>query len=370
MDKEFSRRRNNLFELMPNSSIAVVAAAKVCIRNADCEYHFRQDSNFWYLTGIDEPEMAAVFVKDRQGQSTYLLFMAEQDPKKIVWVGKRPVVKGVLPLSKFKATMKKLSQNKKIINVKLLIQELRLYKSPYEIKLIREACDITVAGHKKLIRYCKPGINELELERIFINHCYAKGTRHQAYTPIVAGGDNACTLHYVKNNTILAKNDLVLVDAGCEVEYYASDVTRVFPVKGKFTGKQKLIYQLVLMAQLAGIAQIKPGNKFSAVQDAIVPIIQDGLLDLKIIKNKKDYKKFYMHSSGHWLGLDVHDVGGYKNKIFAPNMILTVEPGIYWNGIGIRIEDDILVTKTGCEVLTEKLPKTIDAIEKLMQHGS
>ena len=379
-----------------------------------------------------------VLTKDAQGKTKYILFNRANDPEAEVWNGKRAGQEGAckeygadesyniakidsvipdlfankesiyfplglakevdqqiitwLEAAKKSLNTKMRSENQtvfcvpdRLIDVAPLINEARLFKSQQEIQFMRQAAEISAQGHLELMRACKPGQQEYQLEAIFNHHCLSNGCRGLAYNSIVAGGNNACTLHYVENAQPLKSGDLVLVDAGGEYNYYASDITRTFPVNGKFSPEQKQIYELVLQAQLAGIKEVKPGNPWDRVQDVMVQIIVTGLVELGIMKgevkkliNDKEFKKFYMHGSGHWLGMDVHDVGKYrlngKWRNFEPGMVLTVEPGIYidnkltnvdakWLGIGVRIEDDILVTNSGNEVLSSKAPKQIEEIE-------
>jgi Xaa-Pro aminopeptidase len=273
-----------------------------------------------------------------------------------------------------------------LIDILPLISEARLFKCPVEIEYMRRAAQISALAHKRLMEQCRPGQMEYQLEAWFNAYCLENGCRGLAYNSIVASGNNSCTLHYVANDQAIKNNDLILVDAGGEYNYYAADITRTYPANGKFTKEQRQIYELVLRAQLAGIDQVKPGNRWNSVQDTMVKIITTGLLELGILKGDlqqllttKAHRQFYMHSSGHWLGMDVHDVGDYKVdgnwRTFEPGMVLTVEPGIYihnstknidskWLGIGIRIEDDLLVTSNGNEVLSSLAPKQIAEIER------
>lgn len=424
--------RRQLAQKMPASSIAILPSGRTLFRNSDAEYPFRQESNFYYLTGFNEPD--AVFVlKKEEGNITYILFCRPNHPEEEIWTGKRMGVEGAVALlgadqayaiGELDKIMPNLLENKQNIVYSLgcnsdwdkrvmewkskvssktrkgihtpgvwldlapMIHELRLIKSDYEIALMRKACDISVNAHKRLMKCCEPNQKEYELEAEFLYACYQQGCRGVAYSSIVAGGENACTLHYTQNNKTLKAGDLVLVDAGGEYQCYAADITRTFPVNGKFTEDQKKIYQLVLNAQLAAIEQVRPGTRYDQLQEVIVSIMVKGLVELNILKGRvetliqqKAYQPFYMHSSGHWIGLDVHDVGEYKIegewRSLLPGMTLTVEPGLYiapgqagveerWWGIGVRIEDDVLVTETGHEVLT-KAPKTIEAIEHFMK---
>jgi Xaa-Pro aminopeptidase len=269
-----------------------------------------------------------------------------------------------------------------------LLHEMRLVKSKTELNLMKKSGQIAVAAHKRAMQVCKPGINEYELEAEYLYEFARNGSRAPAYNSIVAGGDNACILHYIENNQTLLDGDLVLIDAGCEYEYYASDITRTFPVNGKFRPEQKAIYEVVLEAQLEAIKTIKPGAHWDDPHICTVEVITAGLVELGILKGKVEslikkaaYRDFYMHRAGHWLGMDVHDVGDYKIegnwRLLEPGMVMTVEPGIYispnntkvdkkWRGIGIRIEDDVAVTRKGNEILTSGLAKTVEEIESFM----
>jgi Xaa-Pro aminopeptidase len=269
-----------------------------------------------------------------------------------------------------------------------LLHELRLIKSKAEIDLMREAGQIAVRAHKRAMQHCKPGLNEYQVEAELLYEFFKAGCRAPAYTSIVAGGDNACILHYNENNQVLKDGDLLLIDAGCEHESYASDITRTFPVNGKFTPEQKAIYELVLKAQLEAIEKVKPGNHWDDPHNTTVRVLTEGLVELGLLQGdvaklieSGAYRDFYMHRAGHWLGMDVHDVGDYKIdgkwRQLEPGMVLTVEPGLYiapnndkvdarWRGIGVRIEDDVAVTRSGYEVLTAGLAKTVAEIESLM----
>jgi Xaa-Pro aminopeptidase len=274
------------------------------------------------------------------------------------------------------------------IAIEHLLHEQRLIKKPEEIRVMRRAAEVSVQGHLRAMRRCKPGLHEYEIEAELAHEFASHGMRTQAYPSIVAGGANACVLHYTENNAILRDGDLLLIDAGAESENYAADITRTFPVNGKFSNAQRLLYELVLDAQLAAIEAVRPGRAWNEPHDAAVKVLTRGLIRLgllegntsKLIKDEA-YKRFYMHRTGHWLGMDVHDVGAYRQdgkwRAFEPGMVLTVEPGLYiapdcedvdpiWRGIGIRIEDDVLVTDNGCEILTAALPKTVAAIEEVM----
>lgn len=437
--EEFLARRIKLAAYMQNNSIALLPSGKTQFRNSSVEYQFRQDSDFYYLTGFVEPNAFMALSKNDQGEVDFILFNRANDAYDEIWHGKRvgqddackiynadmsydigqidEVLPGLLadkkiiyyPLAgsknldmqvtswlraaKHKNFAKKYKERSNaeylpdtLVDLMPFIYELRLIKSPQEIEFMRQAAEISAQAHLKLMQNTKPGQMEYQLEATFNEYCLYAGCRGFAYSAIVAGGNNSCTLHYTANDKPLVAGDLVLVDAGGEYNYYASDITRTFPVNGKFSPEQKLIYELVLDAQLAGISKIRPGNTYDLVQVAILEVIVNGLIklgimqgDAKQIIQNKEYTKFYMHGSGHWLGLDVHDPSKYrfnnKWRKFEPGMVLTVEPGIYiantitdidvkWHGIGVRIEDDVLVTKKGHEVLSNGAPKTVDEIER------
>jgi len=430
---EFNTRRQTFLNKMSDNSIAIVIADTEKFRNADSHFPFRQNSNFYYLTGFTEPDAIAVFIPNHSG-GEYILFNRPNDPAAERWTGKRAGQPGAtkhyqanqsFPIDTFHEKLPALMQNRnqlyydlgktpeyddKIIHIfndlksqarrgvqtphqindcDALIANMRLIKSSDEINLMRRAAQMSASAHIRAMRACQPGMMEYELEAEILHEFYKNGSRYPAYTSIVGGGANACVLHYIDNNHELKSDDLVLIDAGAEYQYYAADITRTFPVNGKFTQEQRAIYELVLHAQLEGIKQVKPGTPWPRIQEVIVEILTQGMLEFGILKGElsqlienQDYKAFYMHNSGHWLGLDVHDVGPYKQHdqwtTLAPGMVLTVEPGLYiagdnpnvdkkWWDIGVRIEDDVLVTENGCEVLSADVPKTVADIENLMQ---
>lgn len=430
--KEFAKRRRYLAEQMGENSIAILPSSSIKSRNRDVDYHFRQDSDFYYLSGFNEPDSVLVIIPGRaHGES--VLFCRERDPTKEMWdgyimgpdrVNDLTGIDDAFPISDIddilpgmiEGTDKvfysmgldaqfdaKVMEWINIIRSKVrsgahppgefvalehALHELRLFKSAAEIKVMAEAAEISANAHIEAMRICKPGLSEYHLESI-IQHTFANnGARFNAYPSIVGGGDNGCILHYIENSAKLKAGDLVLIDAGCELDCYASDITRTFPVSGEFTLEQRLVYQVVLDAQYAAIEAVKPGNHWNHPHEAAVLVLTSGLIRLGLIDaeleeaiEKELYKPFFMHRTGHWLGLDVHDVGEYKVagewRLLEAGMVLTVEPGIYiapsnkdvakkWRGIGIRIEDDVLVTKNGCRVLTETVPKEIKEIEALM----
>jgi Xaa-Pro aminopeptidase len=429
---EFAKRRKQLMQKIGPHGIVILSSAPTARRNGDADYPYRQQSDFYYLTGFEEPEAVAIFAPKRKG-GEFILFNRVHDKHHEIWDGKRAGQDGARKIYganqsyPFTDLEKKLPEilegrdtihhgfgrdktldktilkaiNKvrgkiraghkapiNFVDIVDTIHEMRLIKSPTEIALMRRAAEISAQAHNRAMIYCKPGMYEYELEAEIIHEFQRNGARYPAYTSIVGSGANACTLHYIENSQIIKKGDLVLVDAGAEYQHYAADITRTFPASGRFSPEQRAIYEIVLESQLAGIKAIKVGAAWPSVQTAIVKIITTGLVKLGILKGnvsalikKSAYDPFYMHSSGHWLGLDVHDVGRYKVKnkwrTFAPGMVLTVEPGIYipatipgvnkrWHNIGIRIEDDVLVTKKGPNVLSDAVPKKIHEIEVLM----
>jgi Xaa-Pro aminopeptidase len=429
---EYRTRRRALAAKLTEGSIAIIPAANELLRNGDVHYRFRQDSNFYYLTGFNEPEALLVITAGESSQS--YLFNRPRDLAEEQWTGKRlgqkdaREVLGVdhaYSIASFASHLPELladktaiyyaigrhpSYEKQILDALLsvkeqirrgvkapealcdlesLLSELRLFKSEAEIKLMRQAATISVAAHKRAMQACRLVNNEYQLEAELLYGLTQQGCHSLAYNPIVGSGANACILHYNANNQPLSNGDLVLLDAGGEFENYAADITRTFPVNGRFSTEQRLIYELVLKAQKAGIACIKPGIAWHAIQETMIYILTSGLCELGLLRGQVDelidseaYKPFYMHSSGHWLGLDVHDAGHYKIngewRLLEAGMVLTVEPGLYigkgingvdqrWWNIGVRIEDDILVTNNGHENLTAALPVEIADIEALMR---
>ncbi len=429
--KEFYRRRQHLMDIMGADTIAVLPNAPVANRNRDVDYLYRGDSNFHYLSGFDEPESVIVIVPGRP-HGEYLLFCREKDLEKEIWDGYRAGQEGAIDLygaddsypitdlddilpglleGKEKAfyTMGKIPsfdqrmvgwlkylrnasrQGKQspteIIELDHTLNELRLYKSSSEIKAMRYAADVSAQAHIRAMQFTQPGQWEYQVEAEVIHEFMKNDCRSSAYPSIVGGGENGCILHYIENNHRLKNNDLLLIDAGAEYDYYAADITRTFPVNGTFSKPQKALYNIVLEAQKAAIAEVKPGNHWNQPHEAAVAVLTEGLLDLGLLKGKLSrllkkelYREFYMHRTGHWLGMDVHDVGDYKVggewRILEAGMVLTVEPGLYirdpdhiakkWHFTGIRIEDDVLVTKTGHDVLSKNAPKEIAEIEALM----
>jgi Xaa-Pro aminopeptidase len=426
----YARRRARLAALMQDG-VAIVRTAPERMRNRDSSYPFRFDSYFHYLTGFTEPEAVLVLIAGSPPKS--ILFCREKNMEREIWDGFRfgpdrareefgfeeahPIAKldELLPqllanqsallcdvgadpgwdaqvigwLNKVRAQVRSgISAPGEIRDVRRFLDDMRLIKDDQETGTMRRAADISAQAHRRAMRATRPGMREYELEAELIHEFRRQGAQAPAYSPIVAGGANACVLHYVQNDALLKDGDVVLIDAGCELDGYASDITRTFPVGGTFSGPQRDIYQLVLLAQSAAIAQVKPGNEWEAAHEAAVKVLAEGLVDLGLCKGSPDgviesgdYRRFYMHRTGHWLGMDVHDVGDYKRNgawlRLQPGMMLTVEPGCYvrpaegvpehfWN-IGVRIEDDALVTASGNEIITAAAPKSIEDIETLMR---
>ncbi|MDO9214868.1 MAG: Xaa-Pro aminopeptidase [Methylococcales bacterium] len=430
---EFKKRRKQLMQRIGKGNLALISSATTHARNRDVNYPFRQDSDFYYLTGFNEPDSLAVFIPGRE-QGEYILFCREFDEKKALWEGAHAGLEGAtthyaaddsFPIDDLNDILPGMLENKskvfypmgrdldldhkllewinhirrqsrtgitapgELVSLEHILHEMRLFKSAEELKLMRRAASVSAAAHVKAMQKCKAGMYEYQIEAEIINHFLQDGLRAVAYPSIVAGGKNACTLHYTDNASKLKNGDLLLVDAGAECDHYAADITRTYPVSGHFSEAQKQLYQLVLDAQLASIDEIKPQQSMQLAHEASVTVLTKGLVKLgllkgrvaTLIKNEK-YKQFYMHRIGHWLGMDVHDVGDYKInqewRLLEKGMVLTIEPGLYipadcktvdeqWRGIGIRIEDDILVTADGHEVLTCDVPKSIADIEQLMQ---
>ncbi len=430
--KEYARRRTTLMGLMGVNSIAILPAAREKIRSRDTEYHFRQDSDFYYLTGFDEPDAVLVLLPERP-HGEYVLFCRDRDPAKEIWDGYRAGPDGAcekfgaddaFPIDDIDEILPGLLEGRErmyyslgrdadfdgrlmswvdglraqassgayppgdFLDLDHLLHDMRLFKSAAEQKVMQRAGEISSLAHRRAMQSCQPGMMEYQLEAELLHEFAVNGARHAAYTTIVGGGKNSCILHYIDNSEVLRSGDLVLIDAGCEYKGYASDITRTFPVNGKFTPAQKALYEVVLAMQEAAIEAIKPGNHWDEPHEVSVRVATSGLVRLGILAGDVDeliacgaYKKFYMHRVGHWIGLDVHDVGDYKVgeqwRVLEPGMAMTVEPGLYiapndesvarkWRGIGIRIEDDVVVTKTGYHLLTNA-PKTVNEIECLMQ---
>lgn len=430
--REIKLRRKELMAQMEPNSIALLASAPPSVRNGDAEYLYRQNSDFHYLTGFpEEGALLALIPGRKQGEA--VLFCQEKDKQKELWTGvlmgpdvacEELLFDDAFPITDIDDILPDLIEGRdrvyysmgkdahfdnqvmdwvKVIRGKAkmgahppteflvldhLLHELRLIKSPTEIKLMEQAAKISAEGHKRAMAYCKPGIKEFELEAELLYAFTRNGSRAPAYSSIVAAGDNACILHYNENNAEVKEGDLVLIDAACEYEHYASDITRTFPASGKFSIEQKAIYELVLKAQDAAIEAIAPGVPWDAPHNASLKVITQGLVKLGLLKGRPSqlikseaYKDFYMHRVGHWIGMDVHDVGDYKIddhwRLLEPGMVTTIEPGIYispdnkkvpkkWRGIGVRIEDDVVVTRKGYKILSNGIPKTVKEIESYM----
>ncbi|MBD2001739.1 MULTISPECIES: aminopeptidase P N-terminal domain-containing protein [Cyanophyceae] len=435
MQAEYRDRRQQLMAKIGNGT-GIFRSAPVAVMHNDVEYAFRQDSDFFYLTGFNEPEAVAVLAP-HHAEHKFILFVQPKEREKEVWTGYRVGVDAAKELygadeaypiaeldEKLPQYLEKADRiyyhlgrdrafNDTIIkhwqllmagypkrgtgpiaieDTNPALHAMRLLKSPAELELLRRAADISVEAHNHAREFAQPGCYEYEIQAE-IEHIFRKrGGMGPAYPSIVASGANACVLHYIENNRQMQDNDLLLIDAGCCYQYYNGDITRTFPLGGKFTAEQKILYEIVLEAQLQAIAQVQPGNPYNLFHDTAVRVLVEGLMDLgllagdieEIIKEEK-YKPFYMHRTGHWLGLDVHDAGVYKHgeevwQSLQPGHVLTVEPGLYigldvqpvegqpaiddrWRGIGIRIEDDVLVTESGHEVLTQAVPKLVEELE-------
>lgn len=431
--QEFADRRQDLMTIMGDNSIAILPAAPERTRNRDVEHPYRQNSDFWYLTGFAEPEAVMVLLPGRE-HGEYVLFCRERDPAMETWNGYRAGPEGAVndfgaddafPINDIDEILPGLIEGTGRVYYDLghdaefdrrlmgwvnrireqvrsgaqppgeflalahHLHDMRLFKSAAEIKLMQQAASISAGAHKRAMQAVKPGMMEYQLEAEYLHEFMVNGARSPAYPSIVGGGANACILHYIENSQPLRDGDLVLVDAGGELENYASDITRTFPVNGRFSAPQRTLYELVLTSQYAAIEATHPDNHWNVPHEAVVKILTQGLVDLGILKGDVNelietgaYRRYFMHRTGHWLGLDVHDVGDYRIqdqwRQLEPGMTLTVEPGLYipphdetvdeqWRGIGIRIEDDVVVTKNGCTVLSDAVPKTVADIEALMK---
>jgi len=432
----FIERRQQLLSNMHSNSICVVPSASLHTRSRDTEFAFRQDSYFHYLCGFPEPDAWLILSNaPAYPQGLCVLFCQGKDPNIEMWQGRRigpreakraygvdlafdsdefedrvlelvdghdqlyfalgdhPETEALLLdcLAQLRGAPKQ-SQTapSSILDSRILLDEMRLFKSAFEIDIMRQAAKISAQAHIKAMQFAQHGRFEYQLEAVLHHEFAMQGAKHPAYSTIVGSGDNACILHYTENSAELKAGQLVLIDAGCELQGYAADITRTFPVSGQFSLEQAQLYQLVLDAQLAAFACIKPGNTVGQATQVAIEVITRGLLTLGLLQGtlaenveQQHYKAFFMHGLSHWLGLDVHDVGNYKingnDRPFEPGMVLTVEPGIYiaadapvasrWRGIGIRIEDNLLVTAQGHEVLTQDVPKDMAHIEALMAKG-
>jgi Xaa-Pro aminopeptidase len=432
---EFNERRTRLMEQMKPGSIAIIPSATETIRNNDVHYPFRQNSDFQYLTGFEEPDALAVLMPGRE-QGEYILFVRDKDKEREIWDGYRAgpdvVVKDfaaddAFPVDDIDDILPGLMEGKSRVyahmgvdpgfdhqlmnwlnqirskvrqgavppddfsDIAHLLHDMRLIKSKQEIAIMADAAKLSAAAHTRAMSVCKPGMFEYQLQAEIEHLCMMGGSRLPAYSAIVGSGKNSCILHYVENNQKMRNGDLVLIDAGAELQCYASDITRTFPVNGRFSEEQRIIYELVLKSNYAAIDAVKPGAHWNEPHEIVVRVLTEGLVELGLMQGDIDelieeeaYKEFFMHKTGHWLGMDVHDVGDYKIggewRVLEPGMVLTIEPGIYispdndrveerWRGIGVRIEDDVVVTRDGCEVLTKDVVKDIGAIEALMADG-
>jgi Xaa-Pro aminopeptidase len=428
---EFAARRQKLLSQLPPHSMAILWSSPEVFRNGDTHFSYRQNSDVYYLTGFNEPESVAVFIPDR-AEGEFILFNRVKDPSREVWTGYYAGQEGAIkdyganqsfPITQLDEHILELMHDKQRIyyttsrrpdwdatvmrwvhlfqqkvrsgvvapieffNIETLLHEMRLIKSPAEIKIMRQAAEVSAQAHKHAMRTCRAGMYEYQVQAELEYEFKNNGMINPAYGSIVGGGKNACILHYVDNNAHVNDGDLLLIDAGCENNFYASDITRTFPVNGKFTAPQRAIYEVVLRAQLAVINLVKPGTPYNVLQETARLELTKGLVDLGILQgnvetlvSEKAYLPFYMHNIGHWLGMDTHDAGSYKIngqwRTLEAGMVLTVEPGLYiahdnhnvdpkWRGIGVRIEDDVLVTAQGHDVLSRDVPKTVEEIEKL-----
>ncbi|MGV8835646.1 Xaa-Pro aminopeptidase [Cellvibrio sp.] len=429
---EFVRRRKTLMAHMEPNSIAIVPAAPERPRSRDTEYHYRQDSDFLYLSGFEEPKAVLVLIPGRE-HGEYVLFVRERNREREIWDGYRAGPEGAcsefeaddaFPIDDIDEILPGLLEGKQrvyysmgkdsefdkhvmdwvntirakvrsgatppgeFLDLSHFLNDMRLFKSAAELRVMKEAGEISARAHVRAMKASKAGVMEYQLEAEILHEFQMSGARFPAYNTIVGGGKNGCILHYIENSAPLKSGDLVLIDAGCELDYYAADITRTFPVSGKFSPEQKALYDICLQAQLEAIAECKPGKHWNDPHEATVRVITEGLVKIGLLEGdvselikSEAYKEFYMHRAGHWLGMDVHDVGDYKVggewRVLEPGMVMTVEPGIYvapdnervakkWRGIGIRIEDDVVITKDGNEVLTKDVPKTVAEIEALM----
>jgi Xaa-Pro aminopeptidase len=429
--KEYVRRRKQLMRMAGRDAIVIVPAAPERVRNNDSHYPYRQDSDFHYLSGFPEPDAVLALIPGRE-QGEMILFCRERDAERERWDGKRAGYDGAVrdygfddafPIDDIDDILPDMIEGRtrvyyhfgrdpefdlkligwinrvraqvrqgavpphEFVALSHLLHDLRLYKSRGELRVMRKSARIAAEAHVRAMRATRPGMNEHEVEAELL-HEFRRHGAVPSYEPIVGGGANACVLHYRANNAPLREGDLLLIDAGAEYQCYASDITRTFPVNGRFSPEQRAIYDIVLAAQTAAIDEVRPGRPFDAYHEAAVRVITRGLIKLGLLegsleKNLREhaYRAFYMHKTGHWLGLDVHDVGDYRVdgefRLLEPGMVVTVEPGIYiapelkrvparWRGIGIRIEDDVVVTRGDPIVLTDSVPRDADAIEELM----
>ncbi len=431
ISREFARRRKVLMQMVGEGGIAILPSAPIRTRSRDVEYRYRQDSDFYYLTGFAEPDAVAVIAPGRDN-GEFLVFCRERDADKERWDGQRMGTDGVcehyhaddaFPIDDIDDILPGIMEScervyytmglykdfdvriadwvnslrsggnqglhtpQEFVALDHLLHDMRLYKSRSEISAMRKSAKVAVAAHKRAMQLTRPGLFEYEIEAEFI-HEFRRNDARNSYSPIVATGANACTLHYVDNSARLEDGELLLIDAGCELDYYASDISRTYPVNGKFSPEQRALYEIVLEAQLAAIDKVRKGNHWNDPHDAAVRVVTKGLKKIGLLEGTlpkliRDgaYREFYMHRTGHWIGMDVHDVGDYKVgdewRILESGMVMTVEPGLYisghhkvakkWRNLGIRIEDDVAVTSNGPDVLSKGLVKDPDGIEALMR---
>ena len=433
MKNNFSERRSTLANKVLDDSAIIIASASVKSRISDTDYAYRQDSNFYYLSGYEEPE-SLILIRPNHDNEKFIIFCRDRDPLREQWDGFRTGQEGAISeygadasysINSVDQLMPELLKGSKniyfsmsspcgidskinhwsedirknmragaeppdnLLSLDCILHEMRLIKEDHELDIMKHAADITTEAHIRAMQAVTPGMFEYQLEAEYLYAFNKNGARSPAYNSIVGGGNNSCILHYVENNAELKDGDLVLVDAGCEYQYYASDVTRTFPVNGKFSPEQKEIYTIVLEAHKQSIEQAQPGNKWNLMHEKSVEVLVEGLLSLGLLNGSKEeniekglYSKFYMHRIGHWLGMDVHDVGAYKKdgdwRELEKGMVMTIEPGIYildsledvddkWKGIGVRIEDNIVINDSGNEFLTPDVPRTIEEVEQTVQ---
>lgn len=430
----FASRRQELMRRLGKGGVAVIRSAPEHIRSNDTHYRYRQDSDFYYLTGFHEPDAVCLLIPDHP-EHQYVLFVRPRNPERETWDGRRVGPEAAkerfgadatYSIEQLDEQLRKYLEKTEIIHFRFgrdedfdkrifnllkyyrywrqrngvgphaivdlseTLHEMRLYKSSQEIDLMRHAAAIAASAHKEAMAAVHPAMSEYEVEAIIENRFRREGASGPAYNSIVGGGINATILHYVENSSKLEDGDLLLVDAGAEYQFYCSDITRTYPINGKFTPAQATIYEIVLEAQIAAINLVSPGTQFDEIHQKAVEVLVDGLLKVGLLTESREkvleehlYRKFYMHRTSHWLGLDVHDTGKYvvdgESRKLEPGMVLTIEPGLYigeseeipqaYRRIGIRIEDDILVTETGFEVLTSEVPKKIEELEAIVGKG-
>jgi Xaa-Pro aminopeptidase len=428
---EYTRRRTRLMEAIGRDGVAVIPAASESVRNRDVHYRFRQDSDFWYLTGFNEPDAVAVLAPGR-ADGGFLMFVRERDRDREVWEGRRAGPEGAVRdfgadqafvIGELEQLLPKLLGGRskiyytlgehpefdarvaacvrhvremsrrgpaaptEFVSLDTSLHELRVVKSEAEIAVLRRACEVSAAAHRRAMRSTRPGRWEWQIAAE-IHHEFESSHMEPGYGSIVGGGDNACILHYTENDAQLRDGDLLLIDAGGEYRGYTADITRTFPVNGKYSGAQKEVYEVVLAAQLAAIAEMRPGNSSARPHEVATRVLTEGMVAMGLLRGDPEdlikterQRRFFMHGTGHWLGMDVHDVGRYKldgqARPFLPGMVMTVEPGLYiapdsegvdrrFLGIGVRIEDDVLITERGPEVLTGGVPKQVAEVEAFM----